>query len=149
MGQLDEEHDAALCDIMRSRQPTHAVTQADMPSGVKLISVDKGIVHCQLLSNDMKLAIVPCGQTSSLMLHRIVVGGSRLENASTAGIAHLLEHLDHRLLNWNTLGGSNTNASTCKTNIQHMIHTIPSNLAKGLNFNYQTMRGLNLNCGRH
>ena len=144
MVQLDKARDASLLNIMRSRQAAASVTQESMPPGVQLISVDKGIVHCQIKQNGMKIAIVPCGQTSSLMLHRIVIGGSRLEDRSSAGLAHLLEHLDHRLLDWNSVGGSNTNASTCKTNIQHMIQTIPSNLANGLNFNYQTMRGLNL-----
>lgn len=113
-----------------------------------IISIDHGVVHAKLKSNGMKVAIVQCGQCSTLMMRRLCIGGSRLEDIHSAGVSHVLEHADFRIVDWNKFGGMDKNASTSKLFIEHQTHLLldPStrHLETELLFQAETMQGKNL-----
>ena len=115
---------------------------------MELLSVDFGITHARLKSNGMKVAVVPTGKCGSLMMRRLCRGGSRLEDRSTAGVSHVLEHADFRIVDWNQFGGMDKNASTSKLFIEHQTYMLldPStrHLEIELAFQRQTMLGSNL-----
>jgi len=131
-------------DIKYQAQPAKLV----MPSTMELISHDYGITHARLTANGMKVAIVPSGRGGSVMMRRIVEGGSRLENAETAGISHVLEHADFRSADWLSFGGSDKNASTSKLFIEHQAYMLldpsTSHLKTELKFQRDTMDAVNL-----
>ena len=119
-----------------------------MPSGVRLVSFDRNVVHAQIKSNGMHLVVVPSGKGGSCMMRRLCVGGSRLEDASCAGAAHVIEHMDFRSLDWLKFSGTVKNASTAKTFIQHEAYMLMdpkfNHIKNELDFQRQTMLGTNL-----
>ena len=119
-----------------------------LPQNVELKSIDRNIVHAKLTTNGMHFVIVATGKSNSVMMQRVCVGGSRLEDASCAGAAHVIEHMDFRNMDWNAFGGINKNASTCKTNITHQAYMLLDpkygHLQKELEFQKNTMLGHNL-----
>lgn len=119
-----------------------------LPPGTKLISVDRGVVHAQLQSNNMHLVVIPTGKTGSFMMRRVCVGGSRLEDASCAGAAHVIEHMDFRNVDWLKFGGMIKNAATSKLYIEHegygLLHPTFQHVEKEFEFQRQTMMGQNL-----
>ena len=123
-------------------------TDARGSDTMDLLSVDYGVIHARLKSNGMKVAIVPTGKCGSLMMRRICRGGSQLETKETAGVSHVLEHADFRIVNWNQFGGMDKNASTSKKAIEHLcymsLHPDAHHVEKEFTFQKQTMNGDNL-----
>ena len=115
--------------------------------GVELLSFDRGITHAQL-RNGMKVAILPCGKGSTLMMRRMCEGGSRLETPETAGAAHVLEHADFRNIDWLSFGAIDKNASTSKLFIEHQAYMLldPAvrHVEKEMLFQRDTMMGNNI-----
>ena len=147
-------------DIAFRAGSTMQVSKEDLVTmNMELLSYDRGITHVRMKENGMKVAIVPFGKGNRMVMHRLVVGGSRLENESTAGMAHVLEHADFRALTpgeggkhtWSDLRAIDGNASTDKLKIAHtasmLINTDPADeyhLDMELAFQYDTMIGRNL-----
>ena len=127
--------------------------------GMNLLSYDRGITHVQIRENGMKVAIVPSGNGNRMTIQRIVMGGSRLEDPETAGMAHVLEHADFRSMTpgegghytWDGMRGIIGNAWTDMIAIGHtaslLVRTEPAdeyhvNIA--LQFQRDTALGRNL-----
>ena len=115
----------------------------ELPPNVVLKSIDRGVVHTQLTTNGMHFVVVPTGKGNTVMMRRVCVGGSRLEDPSCAGAAHVIEHMDFRNMDWNAFGGISKNASTCATHIVHeaemLLHPQFGHLEKELQFQKETM----------
>jgi len=147
-------------DIAFRAGSTMQVSPQDLAEmNMELLSYDRGITHVRMMENGMKVAIVPFGKGNRMVMHRLVVGGSRLENESTAGMAHVLEHADFRALTpgeggkhtWSDMRAIDANAYTNKLGIGHtasmLINTDPADeyhLDMELAFQYDTMVGRNL-----
>jgi predicted Zn-dependent peptidase len=119
-----------------------------LPDGMELLSFDHGITHARIKSNGMKVAIVPFGKGGTVMMRRFVEGGSRLESPDMAGTAHVLEHADFRVIDWNTFKAMNMNAETGKLGIAHHAHMLldplAGHIATQFAFQKETMLGNNI-----
>lgn len=119
-----------------------------LPDSLGLVSLDRGVVHAKFKDNGMHLVVIPTGKTGSAMMRRVCVGGSRLEDASCAGAAHVIEHMDFRNLDWLDFGGMTKNAATSKLYIMHeaymLLDPTSKHVEKELRFQRQTMLGENL-----
>lgn len=138
-----------IYDIASRGKTTYNMASIRPPPGTNVLSIDRGVVHAQLQGNGMHLIVVPTGTSNSVMMRRVCVGGSRLEDPSCAGAAHVIEHMDFRSLDWNNFSGMNKNAATSKTYIAHEANMLLDpqfgHLKKELAFQKQTMLGDNLN----
>ena len=131
-----------------SRGLRYNASTVKLPAGVQLLSIDRNVVHAQISSNGMHLVVIPNGKGGSAMMRRLCVGGSRLEDASCAGAAHVIEHMDFRSLDWLKYSGMVKNASTSKLFIQHEAYMLLDpkyrHVQNELNFQKETMLGQNL-----
>ena len=129
---------------LKEHQPAHV----ELPSGTDLVSVDRGVVHAKLQSNGMHLVVIPTGKTGSFMMRRVCVGGSRLEDASCAGAAHVIEHMDFRNVDWLKFRGMIKNAATSKKYIEHegygLVDKRFNHVQEEFEFQKETMMGKNL-----
>ena len=125
----------------------HAGDLHNIP-GVEILSFDHGITHARITNNGMKIAIVPFGKGGTVMMRRLVEGGSRLETAEEAGVSHVLEHADFRAIDWKMYKAIDKNASTNKLFIEHqsymLLDPMAGHIDLELHFQKATMMGDNL-----